>query len=281
MVAVGWGVDSRAVSDFASMQLLSNMTASLRFGLCAASLAISAADVRASFLDTFPGSSLDPAWTLSFGGGAPETTWTPVVAAGELQLGGFGDLTQGDGNWGRAYLTRAVTPTAGDFYLSMVFNWNYGSEQAIQNLYVELLDADGDVVAHMGIHDQQVAHSPGYLFSGGDTPVSVGTGYGSLNVVSGGSRTMLLSRVGGALSGNWDGTTIYSDFASVSSGVVSSVRIHLADYWYSAANTETRPIAIEALQFSTTAIPEPADAGLGLGVVAASLMALRRSRRRA
>ncbi len=110
----------------------------------AAALAATTASAQESvLLDHFDDGLLDPAWQVSF---QNADDWSLLESGSELTVNDISHV--GTNEWARVRLTRAVTPLD-DFHMRAEISWTTGDfdDAAMQGLIVNLLDADGDLVA--------------------------------------------------------------------------------------------------------------------------------------
>ena len=114
------------------------------------------------FHDDFDGSTLDPAWTVSFGG--ETTSWNYYLSDSWLYVDNVNDTHWDDGSaddthtWGTVTLTRSLSqPVTGRFKMDARIHWNYfylNNKPPMQYQHILLCDASGNIVAGVGDHDQ-------------------------------------------------------------------------------------------------------------------------------
>jgi len=218
--------------------------------------------LQASFFEDFNGFNLDPQWVLSMDGSLPPSNWTPDLDQSYLTLRDFNDQTRANAQWANGYLTRDVAPTSGDFKAAMKFNYNYGpSTTAIQNLWLDLINDEGEVAAYFQLHDQQFLHTPGYSFIAGEG--GYGEGYDSLPNQSDGDIIVGLSRNDGQVSATWNGNAM-SNFPVPLDDTISQVQLRFADYSYSVPASDFRPINIDSISWVGAPEPDILTAGTSL-----------------
>ncbi len=208
------------------------------------------------FVDHFDDGLLDPAWNVSFqdaygwtyGESGTELTVTNLVPAVVNPGGG--------GTWSHIFLTRGFDGP-GDIDLAFDFSWDSeGDDAAMQVVYVQLLDAEGNRVVTCGYHDPW-GRERGEMsvWVQDDDPWSYGSGYGTLPYA--GDAFVEIQRLDGLVTISWDNAPLLT--APLQS-TIHSVRL---DFGFYAKDNEHGPsfFGSESINLISV-VPEPATMSL-------------------
>lgn len=218
--------------------------------------------------EPFDGTTLDPAWDVSIGGGEA-TSWSHSLTDGKLVVTDVNDVTLNDGQSGIVTLTQDFLPVT-NFTAQMRFSYgSEGGDTAMQKLLLYLQDESGNDVAVVGLNDGWIGYAgQQYAKIGG---LSYASGRDSLPADSNGFIDLLISRHGEQVTIQWNGDTILT---GTSADVLSRARLEFQYYAY--PNSIFGTGTVDFLTIS--GVPEPAT----LTVLCGGLlgMALRRRRQR-
>lgn len=242
-------------------------------GLAAVGALFSCSDAPAAILfDHFDNGTLDPAWDVSL---SNATGWTYSESGTTLTVTDISSTvidSGSGGEWAKVLLARSIDPL-GDFGLEFAFSWDCeGSTHAVQNLFVELLDAGSNRVARAGYYDPW-GPSLGAK-SAGIGATHTHTGPNSLDYS--GDALVEIVRVGDSITALWDGMALLTETAGAP---ITQVRISFEYYAYDDGVSDASFFGTESVDYINV-VPEPSSLILWslLGFAAVAAVGLRRRR---
>jgi hypothetical protein len=159
--------------------------------------------------DDFDDGVLDPAWQVSF---QDAYGWTYAESGTELTATEIEPTVindAGGGTWAVINLDRACS-AIGDFHVDFHISWDSeGSNNAMQYLFLSLLDTDGNGVVRAGFGDAwRNARGCRYAVIGANFQCN----YNDLPLM--GSASLEIDRIGDQVTILWDGSPLLSDTLS-------------------------------------------------------------------
>jgi hypothetical protein len=229
------------------------------------------------FSDHFTTSTLDPAWNVTLENATGWNYTTPSPSGTHLVVDDIlGE--QGNNTYGVVNLARSFQPL-NDFQLRFDFSWDSaGRIDAMQWLYVRLLDANGLTVAYAGYQDAWYDSTGSRDVSAGSS--SVGSQFNSLPLSD--TASVEIERVGTAITIDWNGQQIVS---GISAAPVTQVQLLFFSYNYSsgAVSSTFGSESVDLVSLSapgSAAVPEPTSCAIwALAGTLLSVGAFRRRRR--
>jgi hypothetical protein len=218
--------------------------------------------------DHFDDGHLDPSWNVVTGWFA--SGWSYFEDGTSLTVTDISSnvVNTGSGDqWAAVSLSRDISPMH-DFDAQFAFSWDSaGSVHAMQIVYLQMLNASGDLVCQAGYDDSWLSSSgskyaeiagAGYTYTLGTLPLA-------------GSGTLEMSRSGNEISILWGGSPLLS---GTNSDLVATVSI-LFEYYDINQNGTLSSFGTESVDL-VSVTPEPAT----LSLLALGGLAVMRRRRR-
>lgn len=236
-----------------------------KLALIAGTLLVPLAQGSVVFSDNFNDNILNTNWTTRF---ENASGWTFEETGGSLVATDISRIS--NEQWARVYLEQELTLDA-EFHAEMAITWNsFGSNRAMQNVYLGLLDDQNNWISGVGYNDSWVARRGGYVATVGDAFRS--TGLNSLG--HSGSAQFGISRIGDLFNITINDSLFYS---GTSDSDISKIGIRF-DY-FPTNRLGGSFFGTQTVDYITvTDIPEPHALGvLGLGLLLMGVSVRRRA----
>jgi hypothetical protein len=196
--------------------------------------------------DSFEGTALEPAWSAPVLENALGVQWN--VGGGAFNATGLtpaSPLQCSPPDWSSAAFERTIN-TSGEFEVNAHVRWATSATAAIrdmQYLWIELLDQNGNSVAHVGYYDGWIGYSGGIDSKvGGTTSLPV-----AHTLPLAGGAQLTIRRVGSTVRTYWDGQLQASQSLF---GQIAKARLRFAYYPYTCSGNTAAYSGLSVDDFS-------------------------------